>query len=340
MNLRRFNAVFIARNLEFYRDRSALAWNILFPVLLVFGFAFAFSNKSMDVYKVGLMGESATIAKPHFLEAKYIQFIPVSDQETALHKVARHQLDMLLNTDTRQYWINPESPKGYVLERMFHGTELLARNKDTAYKKGEISGKQVRYIDWLVPGILGMNIMFSALFGIGYVIVRYRKNGVLKRLSATPLTALEFLSAQIASRLALITVITMGVYAGVDFFLDFSMAGSYGTLFLLFLLGTASMVAMGLIVAARVSNEELAGGILNMISWPMMFLSGVWFSLENLDPVVKQLAQVFPLTHMIDGVRAVMIDGKTLPQLIPEIATLSIMTLVFLLIGAVAFRWK
>ena len=339
MSLKRFYAVFIARNKEFIRDRSAMAWNILFPLLLVFGFAFAFSGDSMDVYKVGLMGTNTDQPKPLFLQARYVQFIPVNDKTKALTKVGRHQLDMLVDTDSHQYWINPESPKGYVLERMFHGTEAMASTQ-LSYKRGEITGKQVRYIDWVLPGILCMNIMFSALFGIGYVIVRYRKNGVLKRLSATPLTAIDFLSAQIASRLILIVFITVAVYIGIDLLLDFSMHGSYALLFLMLVIGTISMVSMGLIVAARTASEELAGGILNMISLPMVFLSGVWFSLENLHPLVQKLSLVFPLTHMINGARAVMIDGAGLSDVAPELITMSLMTGVFLLAGSVSFRWE
>jgi ABC-2 type transport system permease protein len=203
-----------------------------------------------------------------------------------------------------------------------------------------VSGREIRYVDWLIPGLIGMNIMFSALYGVGYVIVRYRKNGVLKRLKATPLSAIEFLTAQVFSRLWLIMAVAMVVFFGTNFFVDFAMYGSYLTLFLVFAMGAFTMISMGLVIAARIASEEFAEGMLNMVSWPMMFLSGVWFSLEGTNTVVQQLAKVFPLTHMIDAARAVMFDGATLAGVAPELLILALMSAVFLSIGALLFRWE
>ena len=195
-------------------------------------------------------------------------------------------------------------------------------------------------MDWLIPGVLGMNIMFSSLFGVGYVIVRYRKNGVLKRLKATPLTALEFLSAQVMSRLWLIVTVTSLVYAGTNLLVGFRMYGSYLSLLLVLVIGTFSMICLSLIIAARLSNEETANGLLNMISWPMMMLSGVWFSLEGSPEIIQQSAQIFPLTHMIEAARAIMIDGAGLVDIFPHLLIMLAMSIVFMAIGARSFRWE
>ena len=190
MNWQRFMAVLVARNYEFLRDRSALGWNILLPVLIVFGFAFAFADEQLDRYKVGVInGKGEDVA---FLQTRYVRFIPVDAAAPAVTRVERHQLDMLLDVDKRLFWVNDTSANGYVLEQL-----LLAT--DSQYQKQLVTGSQVRYVDWLIPGVLGMNMMFSALYGVGYIIVRYRKNGVLKRLKATPLTAFEYLTAQMLS---------------------------------------------------------------------------------------------------------------------------------------------
>jgi ABC-type multidrug transport system permease subunit len=184
-----------------------------------------------------------------------------------------------------------------------------------------------------------MNVMFSSLFGVGYVVVRYRKNGFLKRLRATPLRSIEFVIAQVASRLLLILMITSFVYVGTRFFLDIRMDGSHLLLFLVLLVGSISMISMGLIVAARVTSEELAGGMLNMVTWPMMMLSGVWFSLEAASDWIRQLAAIFPLTHMLDAARQVMLDGAGFADIIPQMTMMLIMSGVFLTLGALTFRW-
>ena len=144
-------------------------------------------------------------------------------------------------------------------------------------------------MDWLIPGILAMNMMFNALFGVGYTIVRYRKSGVLKRLKATPVKAFEFLAARIASRVLLIQVTSLGVYIGCNALVHFQMRGSYLLLFLYLSLGGLSMISLSTVVAARIRSEELAEGILNLLTWPMMLFSGVWFSLEGTNPTLQKI---------------------------------------------------
>jgi len=336
MKFKRLLAVFIARNKEFLRDRSALAWNLLFPVLIVAGFAFAFTGDATDQYKVALYHDPGIqqSSGAEFLQSKYVQFFPVDNLEKTITKVERHQVDMLLDRNANRYWINTSSPKGYVLERM------LWASAGKAFKRQTVTGREIRYVDWLLPGVLGMNMMFSALFGVGYVLVRYRKNGVLKRLKATPLSAIEFLAAQVGSRMVLIMVTVVLVYFGTDLFVDFAMFGSYFNLFLVFALGAISLVSLGLLVASRTASEEFAGGILNLVSWPMMFLSGVWFSLEGVHPWVQKLALVFPLTHVTNAARAIMIDGASLAQVSGDLLVLLAMSAVFLVAGALSFKWE
>lgn len=331
MMLRRWLAVWSARNREFLRDRAALGWNVIFPVFIVAALAVAFSGGPRDLFKVGVYGAAGP--GPGLLDVQYVDYIDVTDLDRAITKVERHQLDMLLDLSGRRYWVNQGSPAGYMLERVFDPAALgLARE--------QVSGRVVRYVDWVIPGILAMNMMWSALYGVGYVIVRYRKNGVLKRLKATPLTALEFLTAQIASRLWLLLALTAAVYVGTDLFLDFSMFGSYLNLLLIFALGAVSMISLGLVIAARLASEELAEGLLNLISWPMMLLSGVWFSLEGVHPLVQKVALLFPLTHIVDGARAVMLDGAGLVEIAPQMAVLAGMSLFFIALGSWLFRWE
>ncbi len=336
--MKKFLAILHARNMEFIRDKSSLGWNILFPLLLVVGFAFVFSGEPKPLFKVGVLGDEAALtpADREFFATKYVQFIGVNDREQAIGKVERFQLDMLV--DVRhgglRYWINENAPNGYVLERMLRGSG------GSRYERITVRGREIRYVDWVVPGILAVNMMFSCLFGVGYVIVRYRKNGFLKRLKATPLSPFEFLSAQMASRLILIQSITVAVYAGCNYFIHFQMRGSYANLFLVSLLGAVCLISLGLLVSARLSSEELAGGILNLITWPMMLLSGVWFSLEGTNPVVRKIAQFLPLTHVVDGARAIMTDGAGLAEIAPHLLVLGIMGVFFLAVGSLIFRWE
>ena len=334
--LKRIFAIFRARNLEFVRDRSSLGWNIVMPVVLVVGLSFIFGGGDRAEYTVGILQSSDVIdpTSHPYLNTRYTEFVVVTDDDIGLRKIGRHQLDLLVRLDSPpQYWVNPDSPKGYFAEL------TLLQSIDGAMQKGRISGEAVRYVDWVLPGILGMNMMFSCLFGVGYVIVRYRKNGFLKRLRATPLNAIEFIIAQVASRLVLIITITAFVFIGTQTLLDIRFEGSYLVLLLVALAGAVALISLGLLIAARVTSEELAGGLLNLATWPMMVLSGVWFSLEGADESVQQVATIFPLTHVLSAARAVILDGAGLVQVGPQILALVAMSVVFLTLGAALFRW-
>ncbi|MEM9207993.1 MAG: ABC transporter permease [Pseudomonadota bacterium] len=335
--LSRILAVFRARNLEFLRDRGTMAWNVILPFGLMFGLSFVFGDADRPQYTVGVLQDGPELVDDvsPFLQTRYMQFVVVEDEETGVRKVGRHQLDLLVDfRGAARYWVNPDSAKGYFAEL------ALLQTTPGTIRKEEISGDAVRYVDWVLPGILGMNMMFSSLFGVGYVVVRYRKNGFLKRLRATPLRAFEFVVAQVMSRLVLTLLITTAVFVGVGLILDIRSEGSYLLLFLVALVGAISLISLGLLVASRVTSEELAGGLLNLTTWPMMLLSGVWFSLEAADNWVQSLASVFPLTHILDSARAIMLDGAGLADIVPALLTLTAMSAVFLAASALMFRWR
>jgi len=334
----RIYALFVARNLEFIRDRSALAWSVLLPVVIIFVFAFAFTDENPEKFKVGIItGTALAGAAVTFRDTRYINFIEFDEIETSRIKVERHQVDMLFDPNSRRYWINQTSPNGYIVEKL-----LIAAytSSDENLQRNLVEGDEIRYIDWVIPGVIAMNIMWGALFGIGYVIVRYRKFGVLKRLSATPVSAIEFLSAQILSRLWLLVVVNVVIFIAMDYVVDFRMHGSYFNLFLVFTLGCINLICCGLVVAARISSEEVANGVLNLFSWPMMFLSGIWFSLEGAHPLMQKFALLLPLTHVTDAARAIMIDGASLVQVSDHLLVLGISSVILLLIGARIFRWE
>lgn len=331
MNFKRFFAVIKARNIEFFRDRSSLGWNLLFPILMLVGLSFIFSGDGKAVYKVGVVNTESV--QSTFMETRYVEFIDYEDKTLATLKLEQHAIDFLVDFSEKSYWVNQGSTNSYLIEKIFLG-------QHTDFNRLETNGKKIRYVDWILPGILGMNMMFSCLFGVGYVIVRYRKNSVLKRLKATPLSAFEFVSAQLVSRIFIVMFMSSVVYIGCNFFFDFYMLGSYFDLFVIAVLGAISLISLGLLVASRSKSEELIGGLLNLSSWPMMLLSGVWFSLEGAPNGVKILADFLPLTHLVAGARKVITEGATLADISYHVVALLIMSTVCLALGSYLFSWN
>jgi len=332
--IRRLLSVLHARNLEFLRDRGTMIFTLLLPVMLVIGMGFVFGGPERPLFKVGVLAAHIDRQAHPFLRERYVEFIAEPQQGQAVQKLTHQQIDLLVDlASPPRYWVNTDSPKGYIVEKLLLAAEPAAARQP-------VTGAAVRYVDWLFPGILGMNMMFSCLFGVGYVVLRYRKSGFLKRLHATPLTAFEFLSAQVLSRLLLILVVTAILYAGISAIIGFHSAGSVLLLIVLAIVGALSMIALGLTIAARFSSEELVGGLLNVLTWPMMLLSGIWFSLEGSPRWVQWVAHIFPLTHVLDAARAVMLDGAGLAQIAPNLLFLAATALAFLAFGAWSFRWR
>lgn len=328
-------ALFWARTKEYYRDKGSLMWSFIMPPLIIAVVALAFSRDDAAAFKVGLYPLDQTPAI--IAQRDYIQTVPFDDLAKAKQKVRHHQIDLLIYTDeSRHYLYNPESQNARVLIDLLSS----ATTPEQAWQGQPLSGRKVRYVDWVIPGILGMNLMFSGLFGVGYVIVRYRKNGVLKRLQAAPVSPYSFLAAQMLSRLIIMMGVSMTVYAVSNLFLDFLMLGSYATLILIALLGNLCLLSLGLIVASRMSNEELANGLLNFITFPMLLLSEVWFSLDGAPHWMSQASQFLPLTHMVQAARAVMIEGAGLGDIGYHLMIMALMTVVFLTIAAKIFKWR
>ncbi len=338
---KRILAILVARNREFYRDKAGLGWNILMPIMLVLAFALIFQDEQEDLLKVGVVtpdGELTSVVSP-LLALEHVTFIPLATPDAALEKVERHQLDLLVDLrETPLYWVNGSSAQGYLAERLL--AAAYAAEPERAPERRAVSGDALRYVEWAVPGVLAMNVMFSSLWGVGWVIVRYRKNGVLRRLKATPLSPWEFLTAQVMSRLLVVMVASLVVYVGAASLLDFPMRGSYLALVAVYVSGAFCLISLGLIVASRLRSEEVADGLLNLISWPMLLLSGVWFSLEGASFAAQVLSRLLPLTHLVEAARRVMIDGAGLLEVLPQIGLLVAVALVFLTLATRLFRWE
>ncbi len=330
--------------MEFVRDRGTFFWNLIFPFLLVFGFSFAFSGGNSSIFSVGTLGP---MPEEYFLsDIDGIEFIDYDEKETsredALEKLREHSVDMIIDFDSAQYYLNSEAGSTEILRNLMisGGTGGVSGANIESFTEANVSGEAIRYVDWLVPGVIGMNMMFSCLFGVGFVLVRYRKNGVLKRMKATPVSALNFVSAQAASRLIIVVITSIVVFIGTNIFLKFVMKGSWLNLLLLTTMAILCMISLGLIFASRIKSEELAGGLLNLITMPMLILSGVFFSLENAPAFVGKIAKILPLTHFVDGAREIMLNGAGLLQILPNLLYLGGLTIVFLLLSAFLFKWE
>lgn len=328
-------ALIKARNIEFVRDRGALMWAVVFPLLIIVGCALAFSDEDQSVIKLGVVAEQTPSLR--LLDKDYVKVETVQQLASGQDQVRYHQLDLLLSQADNgavNYWVNPSSAKGEAALAL-----LQSSDPEAVLSAAELSGQAVRYVDWVMPGVLAMNMMFASLFGIGFIVVRYRQNGVLKRLQATPINAGQFIGAQMLSRLLIVVSINTTIFIGCKWALDIPVNGNYLLLLIILIMGALSLLSLGLLIASRTASEELAGGILNAATWPMMFFSEIWFSLQNAPVWMQTMAQFMPLTHAVQAGRAVMIQGASFADVSYHLIVLAGITLVCGTLAARLFRW-
>lgn len=321
-----------ARCLEFFRDKEALAWNLLMPIILVVSLALAFGNEPQKLFTIAVVTKTP-INQQALPMSQFIQYYDTNNIKSAQTKLAQHQVDLVISHAQNEYWYNPHSEKSVFLNDVFSQSE-------TEFTTHAYSGAKLRYIDWVFPGVLAIHIMYSALYGVAFVIVRYRKNGYLKRLQATPLSAFEFLAAQIISRLLISGAILILVYFSCVWLLHPIMHGNLFTLFFIYLSGTFCLIAIALVICARTSSEELSRGLLEIVAWPMLLISGAWFSLDQAHISLQWLSQILPLTHLINAARAVMLEGASMVDVAPQFLLLLGTGIVFLVIGSISFKWR
>ena len=197
-----------------------------------------------------------------------------------------------------------------------------------------------RYIDWLVPGLLGMNIMGTGMWGVGFSIVQARSKKLLKRLIATPMKKSHYLLSLVLSRLATLTlevVIIVG-FAWIAF--DVAVQGSVWALAALALLGALAFGGLGLFVASRARTIEAVSGLMNLVMLPMWVLSGVFFAATNFPEVMQPFIHILPLTALNDAMRAVVNEGRSLDSLLPQIAILAAWGSISFALSLKLFRWQ
>jgi ABC-2 type transport system permease protein len=202
-----------------------------------------------------------------------------------------------------------------------------------------VESRDLGYIDFLVPGIVGMTIMQLGIFGVAFGFVQLKRTGALRRLFATPTSPSYFLSAQVLSRL-IIGLVQVAILFAVGIWFGLQMFGSYMTLFIVVIIGSAIFLAIGFAIAGWAKNEDQAAPVANLISLPMMFLSGVFFPREAMPDFLAGVTALLPLTYVIEALRAIVNRGADLLSLGPELLGMAVWVVISFVVAVRLFRWE
>ena len=329
--------------LEFVREPEAIFWVLIFPVLLSLALGIAFRSQSPGPLAIGVAdGPGAAEA------ASALQGDPALRPKVLAEPEARESLRtgkvalVVIPGETFTYWYDPARDESRVARLAADAALQTAAGR--ADPRGvalrEMTEKGSRYIDFLVPGLLGMNLMGTGMWGIGFSIVTARSRGLLKRLIATPMRKRDYLLGQMLGRLAFL-IPEVGLLVGfANLAFGVPVKGSVVVLMAIAGLGAMSFTGIGLLVAARPRTIEGVSGLMNFVMLPMWILSGVFFSPSRFPDAMLPWIRLLPLTALNDALRSVMIDGASLASTLPQLGVLTFWGGLAFVVALRLFRWK
>ena len=334
----------LTRFREFVREPEALFWSLLFPILLSVGLGIAFRNRPAEVIHVGVVQQGAGGALESLRASKALaaEQLPLDSAKYALRT---GRIALIVRADlappmTYEYDdTRPDSRTARMLvddaiQRGRGRVDPMATKDQTVRERGS------RYIDFVIPGLLGMGLMGNGIWSIGFTVVDARRRKLLKRYMSTPMSRAEYLGSFIISRFALLVVEVLLLVGFAALVFKVPVRGSLAALALICVLGALSFCALGLLLAARPRTIEAANGLMNLAMLPMWILSGVFFSAENFPNAIQPFIQALPLTAVNDALRANMLRGDGWSVVGPELAILLAWGAVSFVVALKIFRWR
>jgi len=335
----------LVRFLEFMREPDAVFWTFVFPIILAAGLGLAFRQRGPDRAHVGVIaGRSSPLTESLSGDSSIIvQSLGDSAGALALRtgKVALLVMPTA-KPDSVRYVYDPARSDA-VTARLLVDRALQAgagRTNPVRTTDSFVTEAGSRYIDFLVPGLLGMNLMGASIWGLGFAIVTARSKKLLKRLMATPMSRTQYLLSFLISRLVflvfeVITLLGFGYYVfGVP------LRGSLITLALIAIVSAVSFGGLGLLTASRAKTIEAAQGIMNLVMMPMWILSGVFFSAANFPDAIQPVIRLLPLTAVNDALRANMLEGASLAAVSPQLLIIAAWGVLTFFAALKLFRWR
>jgi ABC-2 type transport system permease protein len=358
-------ALFVASAKMFIRNRAAVFFSLFLPliIMLIFGVLNFEGTTELDLGIVDEAGNQASAALADRLEQYDYLVLTTGQRSTELAALEDGDRDFVIVIPSGWSTPQPGAESGLVayasnadpaqaqvgqgLLQQAVGQALFAPRAGGRTPVGfaaplrfeSVESRDLGYIDFLVPGIVGMTVMQLGLFGVAFGFVQLKRTGALRRLFATPTSPAYFLSAQVMSRL-MICIVQVAILFAIGLLFGLQMFGDYATLLVIVLLGSAIFLAVGFGIAGWAKNEDQAAPVANLVSLPMMFLSGVFFPRDAMPEFLRGITQYMPLTYINEALRSVVNDGAALTSLGPQMLGMGVWLVITFVIAIRLFSWE
>src|SRR6266700_1622199 len=333
----------LARMREFYREPEAIFWVFGFPIVLAFALGIAFRNRGPGELRVAVLrGAGDSVVAAALARAPGLTAAVLDSAEARLQLRTGRVALLVVPGDPVVYRYDSTRTESWLARLEADEVVQRARGRADAARVADqrITEPGSRYIDFLIPGLLGMNLMGSGLWGVGFAVVQARSKKILKRLMATPMRRSDYLLSFILSRLVFL-VLEIAALVGFGWVMfRVGVRGSVATLAVITMLGAVGFSGLGLLVASRARTVEAVSGLMNLVMLPMWILSGTFFSYARFPDAMQPFVKALPLTALNDALRAVMIDGARLSELGAPLGIVTAWGVVSFVVALQIFRWR
>jgi ABC-2 type transport system permease protein len=330
---------------EFLREKEAVFWVFIFPVLMTFALGIAFRNTAPDKTFVAIeAGDAKETEIANVLSRSPEISASVLSPEQAAQALRSGKVSIVVKpqNDAFEYRFDPTRPESRSARLLVDDVLQRGKGRSDVVSVGEqrVTEPGARYVDFLVPGLIGMNLMGSGLWGLGFTVVIARSRKLLKRFAATPMRRSHYLLSFMLSRLIFLVLEVAAVIIFASLAFGFTVRGSWLAVTLITVLGGFTFSGIGLLVAARPTTIEGVSGLMNFIMLPMWLLSGTFFSSERFPQVLQPFIQALPLTALNNVLRALMNEGASLSSNWLPIGILITWCVISFIVALKIFRWQ
>jgi len=332
-----------ARLLEFVREPEALFWVFVFPVLMALGLGIAFRNRPAESLAVAVQDGYGAEALASSLDSFPNIRANVLDVEEARNQLRTGKVALvLIPGDSITYVFDPTRSESQLAKRIVDDAVQRSGGRADPVRVGEqyLTEPGSRYIDFLIPGLLGLNLMGSGMWGIGFNIVQARRKKLLKRLLATPMRKSQYLLSYVLSRFVFMVVEVAALVGFGWLVFDVRVHGSLVDLLIVSIVGALAFAGLGMLTASRAKTLEGVSGIMNLVMMPMWIFSGVFFSYSRFPEAFQPFIKLLPLTSLLDALRSIMTDGAPLSANFGQLLAIAAWGLLSFGIALKIFRWN
>lgn len=327
---------------RFYREPEIIFWTVFFPIMMSWILGIAFSGDTIKLQTIAVVSNHSSIDKILPLRQPKTTFkILYTSEEEAVTMLKRGLIPLYIKIENNGivYLFDKNDSEAVLAYLKIENMRLINSSSSTIANVKHLTAQGIRYIDFLIPGLIALGIMNSCIWGIGWGLVELRIRKLIRRMAATPMKKSYFIASHFLARLVPTGIETAILYTFAHFYFGFILSGSLIAFILIFLSGIFAFSGIGFLISSRTASTDMANGLINVITIPLAMVSGIFFSYHNFPIKTAEIIKYLPLTMLVDSIRSIFNQGAGVKEVFFNVIILFSQGLFLSIIGLKIFKW-